>query len=290
MAAHRSVGFIGAGNIAEALLSGLLASRVASPDRCLVANKSNDERLARLARLGVRTTRDKARVMNHSDIVILTVKPQDMRQTLAEIAPHASDRHLVISVAAGVTTALIEGYLGRTPVVRAMPNTGCAVGASATALCKGRWAEERHLAAARAIFEAVGQVVVAPEPFFDLVTGLSGTGPAYVYFLAEALVDAGVRAGLSRDVARALVSQTVLGAGKMLVETGEEPVVLRQRVTSPNGTTMAGIRVLEEAGFYEAVVRAVERATQRSRELRAASEARSTEPHAGTARSAEPRG
>ncbi len=272
MAEHRSVGFIGAGNVAEALLRGLLSANVAMPDRCLVANKSNDDRLARLARLGVRTTRDKARVMRDSDIVVLAVKPQDMAQALEELAPHASGRHLVITVAAGVTTQMIEEYLGQTPVVRAMPNTGSAVGASATALCLGRWADEHHLGIARAVFEAVGQVVVVPEPLFDLVTGLSGTGPAYVYYLAEALVEAGVRGGLSREMALALVAQTVLGAGRMLIESGEEPAVLRQRVTSPNGTTMAAMRILEDAGFYAAVVRAVERATQRARELRTAAD------------------
>ncbi len=272
MAEHRSVGFIGAGNVAEALLRGLLSAHVSTPDRCWVANKSNDERLARLARLGVGTTRDKARVMRDSDIIVLAVKPQDMAEALREIAPHVSARHLVITVAAGVTTQMIEGPLGQTPVVRAMPNTGSAVGASATALCLGRWADEHHLGVARAIFEAVGQVVVVPEPLFDLVTGLSGTGPAYVYYLAEALVEAGVRSGLSREVALALVAQTVLGAGRMLIESGEDPAVLRQRVTSPNGTTMAAMRILEDAGFYAAVVRAVERATQRARELRTAAE------------------
>jgi pyrroline-5-carboxylate reductase len=285
MRAHRSIGFIGAGNIAEALLRGLLTSGVAAPDRCLIANRSSDERLARVARSGVRTTRDRARVMKESDIIVLAVKPQDMPQALAEIAPHTRDGQLVISVAAGVTTELIEGHLGRTPVVRAMPNTGCAVGASATALCRGRWANEQHLAAARLIFQAVGQVVVVPEPLFDLVTGLSGTGPAYVYLLAEAMVEAGVRAGLSSGAARALVTQTVLGAGKMLVESGEEPATLRQHVTSPNGTTMAAMRVLDEAGFYAAVIRAVERATQRAGELRRVPGAPST----ATPPSTEPR-
>ncbi len=272
MALDLSVGFIGAGNVAEALLRGLLGANVSTPDRCSVANKSNDDRLARLARLGVRTTRDKAQVMKDSEIVVLAVKPQDMAQALGEIAPHVSGRHLVITVAAGVTTQMIEGHLGHTPVVRAMPNTGSAVGASATALCLGRWADEHHLGIARAVFEAVGQVVVVPEPLFDLVTGLSGTGPAYVYHLAEALVEAGVRGGLSRELALALVAQTVLGAGRMLIESDEDPAVLRQRVTSPNGTTMAAMRILEDAGFHAAVIRAVERATQRARELRAAAE------------------
>lgn len=271
MAVERSVGFIGAGNIGEAMLRGLLTAGTVSPDRCWVANKCNDERLARIARQwGVHTTRDKARLMRHGEVIVVAVKPQDTPDVLREIGPHAEPRHLVVSVAAGVPLEVFEAALSRVPVVRAMPNTSTAVGASATAICAGRWAEHGHVAVVRQIFEAVGRVVVVPEPFFDTVTGLSGSGPAYVYLLAEAMVDAGLRAGLPRDVALALVSQTVLGAGKMLSETGEDPAVLRGRVTSPGGTTMAGIQALERAGFQAAVREAVERAAHRSRELRAA--------------------
>jgi pyrroline-5-carboxylate reductase len=271
MAVDRSVGLIGAGNMGEAMLRGLLGTGTVSPARCWVTNKNNDERLARLAReWRVQTTRDKARLLAESEVVILAVKPADMPGVLREIAPLAGPGHLVVSVAAGVPLEAIEGHLARVPVVRAMPNTSTAVGASATAICPGRWAGDGHLDAAREVFEAVGRVVVVPEALFDVVTGLSGSGPAYVYLLAEAMLDAGLRAGLPRDVARALVSQTVLGAGKMLAETGEDPAALRSRVTSPGGTTMAGIQALEEAGFQAAVWEAVERAAGRSRELRAA--------------------
>ncbi len=267
----RSVGLIGAGNMGEAMLRGLLASGTVPADRCWLTNKSNDERLARLAReWRVRTTRDKARLMSASQVVVLAVKPADMPGVLEEIAPHAEPRHLIVSVAAGVPLERIERHLGRVPAVRAMPNTSSAVGASATAICPGRWAGNGHLATAREVFAAIGRVVVVPEALFDAVTGLSGSGPAYVYLLAEAMVDAGLRAGLSRDVALALVSQTILGAGRMLAETDEDPAVLRSRVTSPGGTTMAGIRALEEGGFRAAVRHAVERAAERSRELRGA--------------------
>jgi len=269
MAGNRVVALIGAGNMAEALLRGLLGTGTVAPDWCVVTNKSNDERLGRLAReWGVRTTRDKAQLMRDADVVILAVKPADMRGVLREIAPHASDRHLVVSVAAGISLDVIEQALDGVPAIRTMPNTSTAVSASATALCAGRWAEAPHLAIASQLFEAVGRVVVVPEPLFDAVTGLSGSGPAYVYLLAEAMVEAGVRAGLDRDVARDLVSQTVLGAGKMLSESGQHPMALRHRVTSPNGTTMAGLRVLEERGFAEAVHEAIDRAAARSRELR----------------------
>lgn len=271
MAVDRSVALIGAGNMAEALLRGLLGTGTLVPHRCVVANKSNDERLGRLAaQWGVRTTRDKARLMREGDVVILAVKPHDVPEVLGEIAPHVEPRHLVVSVAAGVSLDTIERRLHGVPAIRTMPNTSTAVNASATALCIGRWAGGSHLEMARAMFEAVGRVVVVPEPLFDAVTGLSGSGPAYVYLLAEAMVEAGVRAGLDRDTALDLVSQTVLGAGKMLAETGQDPAALRARVTSPNGTTMAGVRALEDRGFPDAVCEAVGRAAERSRELRLA--------------------
>lgn len=264
-----SVGLVGAGNMGEALLRGLIGSGALPSARCVVTNRSNDARLAGVAdRWGVRTTRDKALLMAAGDVIVLAVKPQDLPDVLRDIAPHAQARHLVISVAAGIPLETIERYVEGVPAARAMPNTSTAVGASATAVCLGRWASEAHLATVRDIFEAVGSVVAVPEALFDVVTGLSGSGPAYVYLLAEALLEAGVRAGLSRSVALALVSQTVLGAGKMLTDTGADPAALRERVTSPGGTTMAGIRALEESGFQAAVSEAVERAARRAGELR----------------------
>ncbi len=268
MHAH-TVGMIGAGNMAEALLRGAFDAGVLTPAQCLVTNKSNDERLARLRRAWpVRTTRDKALLLTESDVVILAVKPHDMPTVLSEIAPHAASRHLVISVAAGVPTEMIESRLGDIPVVRAMPNTSTAVRASATAIAAGRHAGPGHLAIARSLFEAVGWVGVVPESLLDVVTAVSGSGPAYVYVLAEALVESGEQAGLPRDLAQILVAQTVLGAGKMLTETGDGPGVLRDRVTSPGGTTMAGLEALEKGGLRAAVHAAVTRAADRARELR----------------------
>ena len=266
-----TVGMIGAGNMADALVRGLLGRGVLTPDRCLMTNRSNDARLARFARdWTVTTTRDKARLVRDADAVVLAVKPADVPDVLRDIAPHVEARHLVISVAAGVPLETIERALRTAAVVRAMPNTSTAVGASATAVCAGRRAGDRHLGIVRALFEAVGRVVVVPEHFFDAVTGLSGSGPAYVYLLAEAMVEAAQREGLDREVALDLVAQTVLGAGKMLVETGEDPAVLRARVTSPGGTTMAGVEALVEGGLPAAVGRAVARATRRAGELRGA--------------------
>jgi pyrroline-5-carboxylate reductase len=268
MAEYR-VGMIGAGNMAEALLRGAFDASVLSPAQILVTNKSNDERLARLGRAWpVRTTRDKARLVSESDVLVLAVKPHDMSTVLTEIAPHTGPRHLVVSVAAGISTEMIERRLGEVAVIRAMPNTSTAVRASATAIAAGRHATADHLAIARGLFEAVGWVGVVPESLLDVVTAVSGSGPAYVYALAEALVESGARAGLSRELAQVLVAQTVLGAGKMLTETGDGPEVLRGRVTSPGGTTMAGLEALEQGGLRAAVDAAVTRAAHRARELR----------------------
>ena len=270
-----TVGFIGAGNMADALVRGLLGRGVVTPDRCIVTNRSNDVRLARFAReWAVATTRDKSKLFRDADVVVLAVKPGDVPDVLREIGSDVEPRHLVVSVAAGVPLETLEAALDPAAVVRVMPNTSTAVGASATAICAGRRAEDAHLGVVRALVEAVGRVVVVPERFFDAVTGVSGSGPAYVYLLAEAMVEAAEREGLRRDVALELVSQTVLGAGKMLVETGDDPAALRARVTSPGGTTMAGVEELVEGGFLATVGRAIARATRRAGELRGASRVR----------------
>lgn len=266
---NHTVGMIGAGNMAEALLRGAFDARVLAPARCLVTNRSNDERLERLGRQWpLRTTRDKGLLVSESDVLILAVKPHDMPIVLSEIAPHAAARHLIVSVAAGIPIEVIERRLGEVPVIRAMPNTSTAVRASATALAAGSHATPEHLTTARALFEAVGWVGVVPESLLDVVTAVSGSGPAYIYALAEALVNSGERAGLPRALAQALVAQTVLGAGKMLTETGDGPEALRERVTSPGGTTMAALEALERGGLRAAVEAAVTRAAHRARELR----------------------
>ena len=268
---EHTVGMIGAGNMAQALLHGIFEAGLLPPARCLVANRSSDERLARIARTWpVRTTRDKAVVLAEGDVIILAVKPGDMPVVLDEIAPYAASRHLVISVAAGIPIEMIERRLDAVPVIRAMPNTSTVVRASATALAAGRHAGPDHVAIAQRLFESVGWVGVVPESLLDVVTAVSGSGPAYVYMLAEALASSGERAGLPRELAQVLVAQTILGAGKMLIETGDGPEVLRDRVTSPGGTTMAGLEALEQGGLRAAVDAAVTKAAHRARELRGA--------------------
>jgi pyrroline-5-carboxylate reductase len=202
-----------------------------------------------------------------ADVVVVAVKPGDVLAALEACATSLPEGALVLSIAAGVPLATIEGVVGTRPVVRAMPNTGALVGKGAAAIAAGTYAGEPDLALAERVLGAVGTVERVPEAHLDAVTGLSGSGPAYVFLLAEALTEAGVLVGLPRPTADALVRQTLLGAATLLAETGEAPEALRAAVTSPGGTTAAGLQALETHGFRAAVLDAVEAATARSREL-----------------------
>lgn len=261
------VGFVGAGNMAEALVGGMRAAGWPA-DRIAVTNRSHRARLASLAaRYGVVACPDKHELCQHAEVLILAVKPKDVPEALSQLVPHVRPHHRVFSVVAGLTLARLEEAFPGLPVVRAMPNTPSAVREGVTAYALGRHATEQDAELARVLFGSVGAVVEVPEDLIDLVTGLSGSGPAYVFFLVESLIEAGVRAGLPPQVARDLVVQTVFGAARMLRETGEDPAELRRRVTSPGGTTMAGVGALEEHGVRGAVVEAVRRAARRAREL-----------------------
>jgi pyrroline-5-carboxylate reductase len=215
----------------------------------------------------VRITREKPALAAASSLLILAVKPKDMAQALAELRGLVRADHLVISVAAGIPLAMIEEALPAGPVIRAMPNTSAAVQESATVLASGTRATETHLRDAALIFEAVGDVAVVDEELLDVVTALSGSGPAYVYHLIEAMIHAGSELGLDGGLARRLAVQTLVGAARMLAETREDPGDLRRRVTSPGGTTMAALQTLEARGFAQSVRAAVDRAAQRAREL-----------------------
>lgn len=269
MLSGRRVGFVGAGSMSQALVQGLVGGGVLPPENVIVTNRRNAEVLALLqSRWGVRVTRDKAEVAGSSDVLVLAVKPADMGRALEEIRGHVRSNQVVISVAAGIPLAAVERQLPQgTPVIRAMPNTSSRIGASATAIAPGRWADPDSLALARAVFQTVGHVTVVPEEYLDAVTAVSGSGPAYIYLVIETLIGAAERLGLPRDTARELVVQTVLGAARMVSETGADPAELRRQVTSPNGTTAAALQVLEERGFQEALAAAVARAAQRAREL-----------------------
>ncbi len=263
-----TLGFIGAGNMSGALIKGLLHSAAVTPDR-IIASDVSPERLAHFAALHkIRTTTDNHALVRDCDVVVLAVKPQAIDKVLSDVARDVTAKHLVVSVAAGVPVVAIEGKLpSGTRLVRAMPNTAAIVLAGATAISAGSHATDRDLKIANAMFEAVGRVVVLDESLLDAVTGLSGSGPAYVMLMIEALADGGVKVGLHRDTALLLASQTVYGSAKLLLETGEHPGRLKDQVTSPGGTAIVGLHTLEAGGLRTTLIDAVEAATKRAGEL-----------------------
>jgi pyrroline-5-carboxylate reductase len=261
------IGFVGAGNMAEAMIRGLLRGGVFAADR-VIASGPREERVRELAQTyGIRATtanRDAA----VARIVVLSVKPQILGRVLDEVAPVLDPQTLVISIAAGVPVAAIQARLAAgTRVVRAMPNTPALVDAAATAIAGGEHALDSDMAEARRIFDAVGITVIVEESQLDAITGLSGSGPAYVFLILEALSDAGVKVGLSRRTAQLLAAQTLLGSAKLLIETNEHPGRLKDMVTSPGGTAITGLHTLESGGLRTTLINAVEAATRRSREL-----------------------
>ncbi len=268
MALGKTIAFLGAGNMAEALVKGLLRAGVATPGEVLCTDR-RPERGPELTRTyGVRFGQDNVAAAREAGLVVLSVKPQAMNRLLDEIGPALDQSKLVISIAAGVPIAAIERKVGHgVRIVRCMPNTPALVGAGATALAPGEHATEADLRQARALFEAVGKAVVVDEPLLDAVTGLSGSGPAYIFLIIEALSDAGVKMGLARAQSLELAAQTVLGSAKLLLETGEHPGRLKDQVTSPGGTAIAGLHTLEAGGLRTTLMNAVEAATRRSHEL-----------------------
>jgi pyrroline-5-carboxylate reductase len=262
------IAIIGCGNMGEALVAGLLADGAATPAGLWVTDVVTDRLGALKQRYGIRTGSDNSEAASWADIVILAVKPQVMDGVLDGLKDRLSESTLVISIAAGVPLPRIAARLGGTrKLVRVMPNTPCLIraGASAVAFAPSVSAEEQ--ARAIRLFESVGKVVVVEERLMDAVTGLSGSGPAYVFQIIEALADGGVKMGLPRDTALTLAVQTVLGAARQLIETGEHPARLKDKVASPGGTTIAGLHALEEGGVRSALIAAIEAATKRSEEL-----------------------
>ncbi len=260
------IALLGVGKLGEALLSGLLRS--GQPADSLLGAEKHPERAAEIAeRYGVQTPHP-VDAVGQADTVLLAVKPQDMRALLAEVAGALRPGTLVVSLAAGITTALVESELPEgTPVVRVMTNTPVFVDEAMSAVSPGSHATGEHLELVEELLRHVGQVVRVPESQQDAVTALSGSGPAYFFFLVEAMIDAGILLGLPRAVAAQLIVQTAVGSAKMLAESGEHPVLLREAVTSPGGTTIAAIRTLEDHAVRSAMLAAIEAARDRSREL-----------------------
>ena len=264
-----ALAILGGGKIGEALLTGLLRGE-RTPADIVMAEKHPDRAAYLASTYGVRVV-DIADAAASAKTLIVAVKPQDIDTLLATLKPIVSSDHLIVSVAAGITTAHIAARLGDgVPIVRCMPNTPALVDQAMTAVCAGPFAAEEHLATAESLLSAVGKVVRVPESQLDAVTALSGSGPAYFFFLVEAMIDAGILLGLPRTLAADLIVQTAIGSAVMLRDSGEHPVQLREAVTSPGGTTIAAIRELEVHGVRAALLAAIEAAAKRSAELGAA--------------------
>ncbi len=260
--------FIGAGAMGEALSRGLIVAGTYRPGDLVLFDVNTARVGALAASLGARAASSVEEAVDGADVVLLAVKPQIVERALEPVRGLMNAGQTLVSIAAGVSTKRLEAcFDAPVPVVRVMPNTPALVGAAATAICAGTSAKPENLDKARAIFAAVGLCVEADEKLLDAVTGLSGSGPAYVFLFIEALADGGVRAGLSRDVALKLAAQTVMGSAQMVLETGEHPGVLKDRVASPGGTTIAGLHALENGAFRGVVMDAVLAAANRSKEL-----------------------
>lgn len=263
------IGFVGGGNMATALIKGLLAAELYGPEQ-VVASDVDAPKLAGLRRrFKVATTADNAALVRDTKVIVIAVKPQIIDAVLAQLRPAVTPQKLFVSIAAGVTTARLEAGLGGDArVLRVMPNTPALLGKSMSVLVRGRYATPADGRLGLRLLRAVGAAVaVQDERVLDAVTGLSGSGPAYVYLFAEGLIAGGIAAGLSAELATQLALQTITGAAAMLQETGETPAALRAMVTSPGGTTLAGLGELERRGFKDAVAAAVAIATRRSEEL-----------------------
>lgn len=262
-----SIGFIGAGRMATALARGLTRQLV--PTHAISASDAlESSRQLFEQQTGCATCGHNTEILERADVVFLSVKPQVMPAVLAELSGQVEDRHLLVSIAAGITLAQIERGLGQSArLVRVMPNTPSLIGCGASAYAVGQNVEPDDGPLVQRMLGTVGTAAEVPEALLDAVTGLSGSGPAYVYQMIEALSDGGVRVGLPRAVATQLAAQTVMGAARMVLETGEHPAALKDAVTSPGGTTIAGLHALERGGLRAALMNAVEAATVRSREL-----------------------
>ena len=263
-----SVAVIGAGNMGSALVAGMVQSGLLPPDRITAVDVVEDLIRRLKTEFGGNCSGEAGKVVEDHDVIVLAVKPQVWHPVVEGFSALLAPTQLVLSIMAGVHTSAIEGaFMAEIPVIRVMPNILAQVRASISALCRGRNATEDHLRTARAVIGSVGETVEVKEGQMDAVTGLSGSGPAYVYEMIDALAEGGVKAGLTQEIAMRLAVQTVFGSAKMVLESGCDPVELRDRVTSPGGTTLAGLQAMTQSGFRSSLIGAVAAAARRSREL-----------------------
>ena len=265
---NKRLAVLGAGKIGGILLRAFLEQKLVQPKRVHATVRHGEKARALAKQLGITASTDNRAAVHDADIVLLAVKPQAVREILEEIKPEMKPGKLIVSVVASVPTSLMEKHLGTSAaVVRAMPNTPCAIGCGMTGIAKGIHASKEHMEIAEAMFEAVGRVVVVDEKQIDAVTGLSASGTAFIYILLESLAEGGVKVGLPRDVATLLAAQTMMGAARMVLDTGDHPALLKDAVTTPAGSTMDGILELEDGKVRVTLIKAVMKATQRAKEL-----------------------
>jgi pyrroline-5-carboxylate reductase len=265
---HKRLAVLGAGKMGSILLRAFLEKKLISPDHVTATVRHAERAEALAAKLGIRVATDNRAAARGADVIVLAVKPPAVVEVLEEIRAEITPKTLIVSVAASVPTKLIAQHLAeKVPVVRAMPNTPCAIGAGMTGISKGNHADAAHVELAKAMFESVGRVVVVDEKHMDAVTGLSASGPAYVYIMLESLAEGGVKVGLPREVATLLAAQTMLGAASTVLETGDHPALLKDAVTTPAGCTIDGILELEEGGVRVTLIKTVVKATERAAQL-----------------------
>ncbi|MDC3417746.1 pyrroline-5-carboxylate reductase [Aquibacillus salsiterrae] len=266
------IAFIGAGSMAEAILAGIVAKEVLPAKQISVTNRQNQDRLNVLVnQYGVFASTNKEEVVSGADVVILSMKPKDVEAAIATVKPYIKEDQLVISVLAGVSTDFLSEQLSSSvPVIRTMPNTSATIGQSATAIAAGKFATDDHVAKAAELLTAIGTTTVVEEKDLHTITGLSGSGPAYFYYMVEAMETAAVNAGIDEKIAKELALQTISGAAQMLKQTGENPSELRKKITSPGGTTQAAIETLDQFKFQEAIEACITNAAKRSEEMGAA--------------------
>ncbi|MFB1051689.1 pyrroline-5-carboxylate reductase [Paraliobacillus sp. JSM ZJ581] len=261
--------FIGSGSMAEALIAGIIKAEMIAPAQIMVTNKSNQTRLQALAkRYHVKTTPSTEQAIANADAIIFAMKPKDIKSALAEIKPFLQPSQLVISILAGIPISLFTKQLQQdNPVIRTMPNTSATIGYGATAMTSGEFVTTDQLEQTKQLFETVGKVSIVSEDQMHVVTAVSGSGPAYFYYIVEAMEKAAIKNGLEKHIAKELIYQTILGAAEMLQKTGEEPSELRKNITSPNGTTQSGIEALIDHKVEESIEAAICEAMKRSKEL-----------------------
>jgi pyrroline-5-carboxylate reductase len=269
MLGKKKIAFIGAGSMAEAMISGIISSKKILPNNIIVTNRSNKQRLLELQRkYGITGVNRENLNLENISIIVLAMKPKDAETSLHSIFNTLKPNQLILSVLAGISTKFIEQHAPfRQPVIRVMPNTSSMIGESATAISAGKFTSTQNITLAEELLHCIGEVYVIPEEKMDIFTGIAGSGPAYFYYLMEHMEKEGQKAGLNSQITRKIIAQTIMGAAKMIQEQGSSPEILRENVTSPNGTTAAGLHALSSFGGGKAIAEAIKQAAKRSKEI-----------------------